>query len=109
MGATAIGRRNQRIRIEQPTLTSDGQGGNTKAWSVLAVTWALVEPLTQREAMQAAQVTAVLSTAITIIFRSDLSVKDRIRIGARTLQIESYQDQDGRKDELRLLCSEVQA
>jgi hypothetical protein len=36
-------------------------------------------------------------------------VKDRIRIGARTLQIESYQDLDGRQDELRLLCSEVQA
>lgn len=109
MGQTPIGLRNQRVRIEQPTLTSDGQGGNTKAWGVRAVVWALLEPLTSREALQAAQTTAVLSTALTIVFRSDISVKDRIRVGDRTLQIESYQDPDGRQDELRLLCSEVQS
>jgi hypothetical protein len=67
MGATAIGRRNVRMRIEQPALTADGQGGNTKAWALLTVIWGLVEPLTQREALQAAQTTAVLSTAVTIV------------------------------------------
>ncbi len=106
---TQIGQRNTRIRIESEVLSGDGQGGHTKTWAVLAVVWALVEPLTSREALQAQQTTAVLSTAVTIVFRSDISVKQRIRIGPRVLQIESYQDPDGRKDELRLLCSEVQA
>lgn len=57
----------------------------------------------------AAQVTAVLSTGITIWFRDDISVKQRIVIGSRTLQIESFQDPTGMRDELRLLCSEVLA
>lgn len=106
---TEIGRLNQRVRIEQPVLAADGQGGHTTTWSLLAVVWALVEPLTGKEALLASQVTAVLSTAVTIWYRSDLSVKDRILLGTRTLEIASYQDPDGRKDELRLLCSEVQA
>lgn len=105
----SIGERNTRIRIESEALTADGQGGHSKTWVVLAVVWALVEPLSYREALQAAQNTAVLSTAITIVYRDDISVKNRIRIGPRVLQVESYQDLDGRKDELRLLCSEVQS
>jgi SPP1 family predicted phage head-tail adaptor len=71
--------------------------------------WALIEPLSEREALQAAQKTAVLSTAVTIVYRADISVKNRVRIGARVLQVESYQDLDGKKDELRMLCSEAQA
>ncbi len=107
--STPIGRLNQKIRIERPVHVADGQGGHTTTWSVRAVVWALVEPLTGREALQAAQVTAVLSTAVTIWFRDDISVTDRILLRDRTIQIESYQDPDGRRDELRLLCSEVQA
>lgn len=108
MGATPIGNRNTRMRIEKPTLTSDGQGGHSTSWGLLGVVWGLVEPITQRDALQATQVTAVLSSAVTIVYRSDISAKDRILIGARTLQVESYQDRDGRKDELRMLCSEIQ-
>lgn len=104
-----IGQLRTRIRIEQPTRTVDAQGGRSTTWATLATLWALVEPLSGREALMAAQVTAVLSTGITIWFRDDISVKQRIVIGSRTLQIESFQDPTGMRDELRLLCSEVLA
>lgn len=103
-----LGRLNQRVRIEQAVTTTDGHGGQATTWAVRAVVWALVEPLTSREGIAAQQVTAVLSTAVTIWFRDDISVKDRICLRDRTLQVESYQDPTGRRDELRLLCSEVQ-
>ena len=104
-----IGRMNQRVRIEQAVSVTDGHGGQSTSWTARAVVWALVEPLTSREALAAQQVTAVLSTAVTIWFRDDISVKDRICLRDRTLHIESYQDPTGRRDELRLLCSEVQS
>ena len=109
MPKTPIGRLNQRATIERAVLTPDGHGGNVTTWALRAVVWALVEPITGREALMAVQVTAVLNTGVTIWFRNDISVKDRLRIGARVLQVESYQDPDGTKDELRLLCSEAQA
>lgn len=104
-----IGNRNQRVRIEQQVQTSDGQGGTTVSYALRCVVDALIEPLTGREVLAAAQVSAVLSTAVTIVFRSDISVKDRIRVRDRVLEVESYQDPTGRRDELRLLCSEVQS
>lgn len=106
---TAIGRLTQRVRIECPVAVSDGQGGQAVTWALRAVVAALVEPLTGREALMAQQWSAELSTAVTIWFRSDISVKDRVRVGPRTLEIQNYLDPDGRRAELRLLCSEVQA
>ena len=106
--STSIGRFNQRVRIESPVSVADGQGGQSVTWALRGVVWALVEPITGREALMAQQLVAVLSTGVTIRFRPDLSIKDRILVGNRVLQVESYQDPDGGRVELRVLCSEVQ-
>ena len=105
----APGRLNQRVTIQQPVLTADGHGGNAVTWALRGVCSALVEPLSGREALQASQLTAVVSTGLTIWFRSDVSVKDRILVGSRTLEIESVFDPTGLREELRVLCSEVAA
>lgn len=106
---TPTGQLNERVRIEQSVLTPDGQGGHVQGWALRAVVWALVEPLTSREAVMAKELTAVLNVALTMHYRSDLSISDRILIGARVLHVSSYQDQTGRRAELRVLCSEVQS
>ncbi len=105
---TPTGAKTQQVRIEQSVLVPDGEGGHTQGWALRAVVWALVEPLTSREALQAKQLTAVLNTALTIGFRDDVHVTDRILIRSRVLHISSYQDETGRRIELRILCSEVQ-
>jgi SPP1 family predicted phage head-tail adaptor len=46
---------------------------------------------------------------VTIRYRSDVSVAQRIVWGSRTLEIGSIQDPDGRRRSLDLLCAEVQA
>jgi len=107
--STPIGRLNQRVQLQSATSVSDGQGGQTLTWAKYATVWALIEPLSGREAINAAQLTADLSTGVTIWYRAGVSAKDRIVTGARTLEIDSVQDPTGLKDELRLLCHEAQA
>ena len=106
---TPIGRLNKRAALQSATNATDAQGGHAKTWATYATVWAYVTPVSGRETLAAAQVTASYATAVVIWYRADVSVQDRIVVEGRTLQIESLQDPDGRKDELRLLCSEVQA
>lgn len=104
-----IGEKQKRIRIEQPVQVADGQGGHTTSWALRCVVDAHERPLTGREALLAAQVTAVLSSVWEIWYREDISVRDRIRFKARIVEIESVVDPDDTRDELHLTCSEVQA
>jgi SPP1 family predicted phage head-tail adaptor len=104
-----VGSKEKRIRIEKQVPVSDGQGGHTVTWAVRAVVWAHERPLTGTEALGAAQVQAVLSSVWEIWHRTDISVKDRIRFQARIVDIESVIDPTDTREELHLLCSEVQA
>ncbi len=106
---TSIGRLTERLALQRATLTNDTEGGKAKTFSTYATVWGALEPLNGRESLLAEQVTAVLAQAVTIWFRTDVSVTDRIQVRGRTLQIESFQDLTGFRDELRLMCSEVQA
>jgi len=107
MGTT--GSKEKRIRIEQLVLTPNDQGGDTETWALRAVVDAHERPLTGREALLAAQVTAVLSSVWELWFRDDISVKDRLIFRTRTVEIESVIDPTDTRDELHLFCSEVQA
>lgn len=107
-----IGAKQKRIRLERPNLVPDGQGGQRPGvppYLLRAVVWAHERPLTGREAIRAEQLAAVLASVWEIWFREDVSVKDRIRFKARTMEIESYIDPDDQRNELYLYCSEVQA
>lgn len=106
---TRIGDLRHRVTLQSRTDTADGRKGFTTTWATLAVVWAAVESISGREALIAGQMNAALTTTVTIRHRSDISVKQRILFGARTLQIENYQDPDGRKVWTKMLCSEVQA
>ncbi len=104
-----IGEKRQRIRIEQQVSTADDQGGATITWALRCVVWAHERPLSGREAMQAAQLTAVLSSVWEIWFRDDISVTDRILYKTRVVDIEAVVDPTGTRDELALTGVEVQA
>ncbi len=105
-----IGQLTKRIRIEKQIKSDDSHGtNNAKAYQIRAVVWASIEPLSEREALQAASVTSALRSAITIWYRGDISITDRILLGSRTFQIESYQDPTGQQVQLRLVCVERQS
>jgi SPP1 family predicted phage head-tail adaptor len=106
---TPSGERNVAVRIERKISVPDGQGGHVATWGLRAVVYAKVEPLSGEETIAAQQLTGVLLSAVTIPFRDDFSNTDRLLIGSRVLNVRSYQDESGRRTELRILCSEVQA
>jgi SPP1 family predicted phage head-tail adaptor len=102
-----IGDLRQQVIIQQRSVVADGPD-KTVTWSTRATVMASVLPLSGSEALTAAQLTSGLTTAVLIRHRTDVSAKDRVLFGSRVLQIESYEDPDGMKRFLRLLCSEVQ-
>jgi SPP1 family predicted phage head-tail adaptor len=104
-----IGSKRTRIQIERAVLTTDAQGGRATTWTPRCVVWAHERPLTGREALQAGQVTAVVSSVWEIWYRTDVSVKDRITVGTRTMAIAAVIDPTDTRKELHLAVSEVQA
>ena len=109
---STIGAKQKRVTIESPNLVADGQGGRKPGvppYLVRAVVWAHERPLTGRETLRAAQLTAVLASVWEIWYREDVSVKDRIRYKARVAEIESFIDPTDERDELYLFTSEIQA
>lgn len=108
----SVGEKRKRVRIETPNLVSDGAGGmrpGVPPYTLRAVVAAHERPLTGKEAIYASQLTAVLSSVWEIWYRTDISVKDRIRFRSRVVEIESFIDPTDSRDELYLFCSEVQA
>lgn len=100
----------QRVTLQSFTAGSDGQGGTTKTFATLVSGLpAKVVPIGGSEAVETNAQTATLRTMVTIRYRSDVSVKQRIVWGSRTLEIGAIQDPDGRSSRLELLCAEVQA
>lgn len=105
----SIGTKSDRITIQRRAETKDTHGGNVVTYPTRATVWGFERPLNGREALLAGQVAAVLSSVWEIWFRADVSVKDRIVVGTRVIEIESFYDPDGRNRELYLVCAEAQA
>jgi SPP1 family predicted phage head-tail adaptor len=105
-----IGSKRYRIRIESPNLVADGSGGQVPGvppYLVRCVVAAYERPLTGKEALLATQLAAVWQSCWEIWKRSDVSVKDRIRYGARVVEIDHIDPSN--LDETWLYGSEVQA
>jgi SPP1 family predicted phage head-tail adaptor len=103
----------QRITIQQMTAGDDGQGGTTRTPSTLVANLpAEIAPFGRNPGVERFAIggtVAELSTIVTIRYRSDVSVRDRIVWGSRTLEIATISDPDGRRRALDLICTEVQA
>lgn len=101
-----------RITIQRLAPAPDGRGGQGLAPVTRVANYpAQVLPAGARalERFQAGAVTAGLLSIVRMRYRSDVSVKDQIVFGARTLQIQNLQNPDGKLIELQALCSEVEA
>lgn len=98
-----------RLTIQQPTVTTNSYGEPITTWGALATVWGSIRPLSGREATNtgADQVQASVQHDVRIRYRGDITPRMRIVCGARTFDIETVDDPDGRRAMLRLLCREV--
>ena len=104
MPAVTIAQMRNRVRIEKKVIA-----GQAVTWALRAVVNAAIEPLSYAERMSTQQLTGTLNSALRMRYRSDLAITDRVRFGARTLNIITYSDPFGDQVETRMVTSEVQA
>ncbi len=98
-----------RIAIEQVTVSKDARGQKVETWTVIARPLANVSQTAGREAVQAAQVNAEATWAVTMRFVPGITTEHRIRFGDRVLEILSVINVGHRDRELEIAAKEHQA
>lgn len=91
-----IGDLRHRVQIESPTRTSDGGGGSTTFWSVVAEVWAAIWPRSSDEALELDRVAGKATHDIWIRYRSDMKPEMRITFGTRVFDVRGVIDVEDR-------------
>ena len=86
-----------RVVIETAAVAPDGAGGETVTWQVLATTWALIEPAVAGERIVAGRLSGVVTHAITLRFREDVTGGMRVLYGGRRYRVLVAHDPDARR------------
>ena len=89
-----IGRLRHRIVIESQSLSTDSQGGSSRAWATRATVWSSITPLRSEERFYNEQLKLQTTHHILIRFRSDVDSTDRIKYGSRYFEIVSLKNID---------------
>jgi SPP1 family predicted phage head-tail adaptor len=77
-------------------------------WTDAFTLWASVEDLSSKEALRDTAFTASISTRLTLRYRSDITVGQRINDQGRILEVAAPPiDMEGRQRETILLCREI--
>lgn len=107
MAHSLLNRLEQRVRIEQPVITSDGAGGQEVTWAELATVYAEVVPVGSIAAERnvADQLQARAGYRVTIRVRTDVTAAMRIVWKTHTLQIIAIHERD---QMLEMLVHEVE-
>lgn len=102
-----IGKLNKPATIQAYTLTSDGMGGNTVAWSAGEAIFCDILPLSGAEVLRFGAVDSDISHKVTMRYRASLSNQNRIIFKGRTFNIRVVIDKGEDVQFIELLCSEV--
>ena len=81
MSVLPAGKRDRRIKIERYTVAQNGLGEEIETWAELATVWASKKDVSDRERMQAQEVSAEITTRFVILYSTDVNdvnPKDRI-------------------------------
>ena len=104
------GELNCRITLQQETKVPDGQGGYATVYVQRANLWAKIVAVTAKTTDQYEQLTPEILHRITIRYRRDVAVTDRVQYGNRIFeQIGPPVDVEEKHAYLRLECREVVA
>jgi SPP1 family predicted phage head-tail adaptor len=112
MNAVDTGRLRHRITIEEPTDSSDGQGGKTRVWKTFLTGFAEIKPSTGMIRLSAQKIETDVSHTVTIRFRKDLAPGTNMRVNytvgslTRYFYIHAMLNVEERNRYWQLLCKE---
>src|SRR5262245_32080883 len=92
------------VKIEEAHEARDTMGGVIVTWKEYATVYAAIEPLTGREAIQAAQLQAQVDHRIRIRYLPGVVPKMRVTHDERAYDIQAVLDVEGRRRELHLMA-----
>ena len=101
-----VGALNQFITIESVTETRDSMGGLVQTWATFIEAWASIEPTTGREFFKSGMISAQITHAIKIRYRSGVVPKMRMKFGTRYFNIVYVLNWKERNVYFDLLCTE---
>jgi SPP1 family predicted phage head-tail adaptor len=101
-----IGRLRHRVVLERAERESDGGGGAVETWGPVAELWAMIEPRSGKETVEADRLAGSRKVDVTIRFREYVAPNMRFRFGDRVLDIRAVLDEDGRRHFLKCDCEE---
>ncbi|GAA0548100.1 SPP1 family predicted phage head-tail adaptor [Rhizomicrobium palustre] len=102
---SSLGKLNQRAELLAHTLQSDGGGGYSDVWAVIATVWISIAPLAAAERIGPGRLESKARHKITLRARSDLSVGQRLSTASRIFQIHAMEDAGA--PIITLLCEEL--
>ncbi len=105
-GRVVPGTMRQRIRIEEPVRTPDGQGGFVTAWQEVATLWAKMEALRGDERIAAGQLGSQIIYRFRLRWREDITAHMRVVFGVRVFAIHAVLAEEGRRRSLVILAEE---
>ena len=107
----ATGRRDKRVRLENPVREPDRYGRYTETWSALdpAEVFAHLSPASagDLERVTAGTVIATAAFVVTLLYHPQVTVHTRITYGARQFQVKSLRNADEASRELVLVAEEI--
>lgn len=104
------GERDKRVTIRRQTAADDDRGGQTVAWAdVTPGWWVSIETLSAREFLQAGALQDATTHLVRGLYRSDVTIKNRLYWGLRSLTFEIVARREITTPvrELELECVEV--
>lgn len=101
-----IGDLRHRVSIESANRTSDGGGGASLTWVLVANIWASLVPRNGSEALVLDRVAGAVTYDIWMRYRADVVPAMRLRSGSRTFDVRAVLDVEDRGHWLRCVCEE---
>jgi SPP1 family predicted phage head-tail adaptor len=104
--SVSIGEMRHRLALEAPLADSDGGGGVTRTWALVAEVWGAIRPLSGGEGVEADGLRGQVSHEIWIRHRAGVVPEMRFVLGARIFEIRAAIDAGERHRFLRCLVEE---
>lgn len=100
------GELDQRVTLQTATLTRDAVGGPVETWADTVIVWAKVKPLSGKQIAQAQQVSADVSKAVTIRYRTGITAAMRVKFSDATTAKIHWVEEYRREGRLVIVCED---